>query len=73
MHSLPESYWLALQMITAAEQANTASGVSPANKIKPDDQMNFFIEEAQHCIINVEHSNNGDSALAAHGKKGKGV
>ena len=35
--------------------------------------MNFFIEEAQHCIINVEHSNNGNSALAAHGKKGRRV
>jgi hypothetical protein len=73
MHSLPESYGLALQMITAAELANTGSGVSCANKMKPDDPMNFFIEEAQHCVINAECSKNGDSALAAHRKKGRRV
>lgn len=33
--------------------------------------MNFFIEEAQHCVINAEHSKIGDSALVAHGKKGR--
>jgi hypothetical protein len=73
MHSLPESYRPALQMIIVAEWANTTSGVSSANKMKPNDLMNFFIEEAQHCIINAEGSKNGDSALAAHGKKGRRV
>jgi hypothetical protein len=39
--------------------------------MKPGDLMNFFIEEAQHRVINAEHSKNGDSALVAHGKKGR--
>jgi hypothetical protein len=46
-------------------------GGSTSKKMKPEDLMNFFIEEAQHRIINTERSKNGDSALAAHGKKGK--
>ena len=71
MHSLPESYRPALQTITAAEQASAAMGGSTTKKMKPEDLMNFFIEEAQHRVINAERSKNGDSALAAHGKKGK--
>jgi len=71
MHSLPESYRLALQTITAAEQASAAMGGSTSKKMKPEDLMNFFIEEAQHHVMNAEHSKNGDSALAVHGKKGK--
>ena len=39
--------------------------------MKPDDLMNFFIEEAQHCVINAEQLKNADSTLAVHGKKGK--
>jgi hypothetical protein len=70
MHSLPKSYRLALQTITT-KQASAAMGGSTTKKIKPEDLMNFFIEEAQHHIINAEHSKNGDSALAVHGKKGK--
>jgi hypothetical protein len=73
MHSLPESYRPALQTITAAERASAASGASASNKMKPDDLMNFFIEEAQHRVINAERSRNGDSALAVHGKKGSEV
>src|ERR1700677_619057 len=46
-------------------------GGSTTKKMKPDDLMNFFIEEAQHRIINTERSKNGDSALAVHRKKGK--
>ena len=71
MHSLPESYRPALQTITAAEKASAAMGGSSTNRMKPGDLMNFFIEEAQHRVINAERSKNGDSALAAHGKKGK--
>ena len=71
MHSLPESYRLALQTITAAEQASAAMGGSTSKKMKPEELMIFFIEEAQYHIINAEHSKNGDSALAVHGKKGK--
>src|ERR1700691_3449337 len=71
MHSLPESYCLALQTITAVEQASAVSGAPSTSKMQPDDLMNFFIEEAQHQVINSEHSKNGDSALAAQGKKGR--
>ena len=70
MHSLPESYRPALQTITAAERAGAVSGAPSTSKMKPDDLMNFFIEEAQHRVINAERSKNGDSALAAQGKKG---
>jgi hypothetical protein len=45
-------------------------GGSSTNKMKPGDLMNFFIEEAQHHVINAECSKNGDSALAVHRKKG---
>ena len=48
MHSLPESYRPALQTITAAERAGAASGTPSSSKMKPNDLMNFFIEEAQH-------------------------
>ena len=46
MHSLPGSFWPALQTITAAKRANAASGAPSSSKMKPDDLMNF-IEEAQ--------------------------
>jgi len=71
MHSLPESYRPALQTIAAAERASAASGALSSSKMKPDDLMNFFIEEAQHRVINSECSRNGDSALAVHGRKGR--
>ena len=71
MHSLPESYRPALQTITAAERASAASGGTSTNKMKPDDLMNFFVEEAQHRVINAERSADGGSALAVQGKKGK--
>ena len=48
-----------------------ASGGTSTNKMKPNDLMNFFIEEAQHCVINAEHSADGGSVLAVQGKKGK--
>src|ERR1700720_717471 len=71
MHSLPKSYRPALQTITAAERASAALGALSSSKMKPDDLMNFFIEEAQHRVINSERSRNGDSALAVHGRKGR--
>ena len=41
--------------------------------MKADDLIAFLIEEAWHCIINVEWSKNSEQALAAHVKrKGKG-
>ena len=37
--------------------------------MKPDDLIAFITEEAQHCVINDEHTKNAESALAALGKK----
>src|SRR5882762_4817964 len=71
MHSLPKSYRPALQTITAAKQASATSEALNTNKMKPDNLMNFFIEEAQHCVINVEHSKNANSVLAVHGNRGE--
>jgi hypothetical protein len=71
MHSLPESYRPALQTITAAEQASAAMGGSTSKRMKPEDLMSFFIEEAQHRVIDADRSKNGESALAVHGKKPK--
>ena len=71
MHSLPESYCLALQTITAAERASAVMGAASSSKMKPDDLMSFFLEEAQHRVINFERSKSGDLALTVHGRKGK--
>jgi DNA-directed RNA polymerase subunit RPC12/RpoP len=72
MASLPESYHPTLQMITTAEKANALTGQT-TNRMKADNLIAFLIEEAQHCIINVERSKNSEQALAAHAKnKGKG-
>ena len=48
-----------------------AFGGTSTNKITPDDLMNFSIEEAQHRVINAEHSADGGSALAVQEKNGK--
>ena len=50
MQSLPESYRPALQTITAAEKASSAlaTETAPAKKMKVEDLMTFFLEEAQH-------------------------
>ena len=58
-------------MITAAEQASVASGASSGSKMKPEDLMKFFIEEAQHHIINLDCSKEGDSALTVQPKRAK--
>ena len=73
MHLLPESYQLALQTITAVEWASVALGTTSvsSNKMKPDDLMNFFIEEAQHHIINLECSKDGDFALTVQEMRAK--
>ena len=59
-------------MIMAAEQASAASGTTSvsSDRMKPNDLKNFFIE-VQDCIINLDHSKNGDSVLTVHVKKGK--
>ena len=37
--------------------------------MKANDTVSFIIEEAQHCVINDDHTKNAESALAAHIKK----
>jgi len=71
MSSLPESYRPTLQTITAAERTSAVLGTSSSKKMKADDLIAFFIEEAQHRAINDERTKSAESALAAHGKKGK--
>src|ERR1700692_2259319 len=39
--------------------------------MKADDLIAFFIEEAQHRVINDERTKSTESGLATHGKKGK--
>ena len=68
MLSLPESYCPSLQTIMAAECTSTVLGMMSSKQMKPDDLISFFIEEAQHWVINNEHTKNAESALAAHGK-----
>ena len=71
MSSLPESYHLTLQTITAAECASVVLGTSSLKKMKADDLIAFIIEEAQHCIINDEQTKMAKSALTALSKKPK--
>ena len=70
MSSLPPSYRLTLQTITAAEQTSSLLGVM-SKQLKPDDLLSFILEEAQHWLINEEQLKNAESALAAHTKKDK--
>ena len=69
MSSLPESYQPTLQTITAVEHVSTLLGTLSSRVMKPDNLITFITEEAQHCIINDEHTKNVESALTALGKK----
>ena len=72
MLSLLESYRPMLQMITAAEKANSLTG-GLTKKMKADNLIAFLMEEAQHRVINNERSKDSEQALATHAKKkGKG-
>ena len=71
MSSLPESYCLSLQAMMAAEHTSTVLGTMSSKRMKADDLISFFIEEAQHQVINDKHTRNAESALAAHGKNPK--
>ena len=51
-------------MITAAEWTSKLSGMQ-SNAMKADDLIAFIIEEAQHQVINNNHTKNAKSALAA--------
>ena len=67
MSSLPESYCPTLQTITAMERAKL-SGLQ-SNAMEVDDLIALIIEEAQHCVINDDHTKSAESALAACTKK----
>src|SRR5882762_1454793 len=61
MSSLPESYQPTLQTITTAEQANAALEML-SKKMKADNLVAFLIKEAQHCVINNDHTKSAKSA-----------
>ena len=70
MSSLPESYRPTLQTITAAERTSQIAG-GKSSGMKHDDLIAFILEEAQHRVINDEHSKSAETALATFTKKGK--
>ena len=69
MSSLPPSYRPTLQTITAAERASALTGTTP-KRMKPNDLIDFLIEEAQHRVIIDKRSKNSNQALAANARKG---
>ena len=71
MLSLPESYCPSLQTIMAVERTNAVLGSTSSKRMKADDLISFFIEEAEHRVINDERTKYAESALAVHGKKPK--
>ena len=71
MLSLPESYCPSLQTIMAAKHTSAVLGTMSSKRMKADDLISFFIEEAKHRVINDEHTKYAESTLAAHGKKPK--
>ena len=71
MLSLPESYHPSLKTIMAAKCTSAVLGMSSSKQMKADDLIFFFIEEAQHQVINDEYTKNAESTLAAHGKNPK--
>ena len=64
MSSLPESYRPTLQTITMSERASKLSGMQ-SRAMKADNLIAFIIKEAQHCVINDNHTKSVESALAA--------
>ena len=67
MLSLPESYRSTLQTITASECVAKLSG-GQSHGMQANDLIAFIIKEAQHRVINKDHTKNAESALAAHVK-----
>ena len=68
MSSLPESYRLTLQTITAAKQASSLTS-SSTQRMKASNLIDFLIDEASHCVINDKRAKNSDHALMDSGKK----
>ena len=74
MSSLPESYRLTLQTITASERLSRLSG-NQSSAMGANELMTFITEEAQHQVINDEHTKTAKAALSVRLKKsnkGKG-
>ena len=46
-------------------------GTTSKPKMTPEDMINFFTEEAHHCIIDEDCTKAAESALLVHGKKDK--
>ena len=59
MSSLPESYRLTLQTITATERTSRLAG-GKTSGMKHNDLISFILEEAQHRVINDEHTQSAD-------------
>ena len=70
MSSLPESYRSTLQTITTSQPVGKLSGAQ-SKALKADDIMSFIIEEAQHRVINNDHTKYAESVLATHMKKSR--
>ena len=77
MSSLPASYRLALQTITAAERVQSAQSPSTpggtaiaAKKMSPTDLIAFFLEEVNHRVIE-EAKHPGKTALFAQATRQK--
>ena len=63
MLSLPESYRPSLQTITAAKRTSAVLGTTSSKRMKADDLISFFIEEANHRVINDECTKYAESTL----------
>ena len=66
MASLPASYHSSIQTITITEKMTSITGLKKT--MSPTNLMAFFVEEAQHCVINDEQSKAAESALLVHRK-----
>ena len=53
----------------ATECTNAVLGSMSSKRMKADDLISFFIEEAEHRVINDKHTKYAESTLAVHGKK----
>ena len=70
MSSLPQSYRLTLQTITANEHASKLAGLQ-SSAMKADDLIAFILKEAQHHVINDELLKDAESVLMKKSEKPK--
>ena len=71
MSSLLPSYCSPIQTITAAWKVGATQGTLTKQKLPPSELIAFFTEEAQHCVIDDEHTKAAESALLVHRRKEK--